>query len=63
MVGKLSHHVDETGAIEDLGSVGDWRLPEWMPRISGIAWLFIGLAILSVVAQVASFVSVSLGRP
>jgi hypothetical protein len=41
--------------VEDQGSVGDWRLPDWMPRISGVAWLFIALAILGVANQVLTW--------
>ncbi len=49
MGGERIDRADETGEIEELGSVGDWRLPSWMPRISGLAWLFIGLGILGFV--------------
>lgn len=49
---------EDPGALSPVqvqGSVGDWRLPTWMPRISGLAWLFIGLAILGVVNQVVTW--------
>ena len=46
MGGETSDHIAESDEIEELGSVGDWRLPDWTRRISGLAWLFIGLAIV-----------------
>lgn len=39
------------GPVEELGSVGDWRMPSWMPH-SGLAWLFIVLAVLAVLAHI-----------
>jgi hypothetical protein len=54
MGGETSDRLDETGTIEELGSVGDWRLPSWMPRISGVAWLFIALTILNVFGHIAA---------
>ena len=46
---------DERSPITEQASVGDWRLPAWMPRISGLAWLFIGLAIVAFVGQVLTY--------
>lgn len=48
MGGDEAEDQGQTSTIEELGSVGDWRLPSWMPRISGVAWLFIVIVILAV---------------
>ena len=55
MGGETSDSIDESDPVQDLGSVGDWRLPNWVHRISGRAWLFVALAIVSLALQTALY--------
>lgn len=53
MGGDTIERSADTSEIEELGSVGDWRLPDWVQRIPGLAWLFIALAIADVFVELA----------
>ena len=45
--------IDTVGTDEGFESVGNWRFPAWIHRVSWPAWIFIGLAIADFLASVA----------
>jgi hypothetical protein len=52
MGGEQTEDPEQSSEVEDLGSVGDWRLPSWAHRIPGQVWVFVGLAIANLLTEV-----------
>ena len=51
MGGETSDHIAGSDETEELGSVGDWSVPSWVPRLPRLAWLFIALAVVDFVVE------------
>ena len=51
MGGETSKGSADTGEIEELGSVGDWGIPSWAPRLPRLAWLFIALTVVDIAVE------------
>lgn len=51
MGGETTDRLDESDKIEELGSVGDWGIPSWVPRLPRLAWLYIALTVADIVVE------------